>query len=84
LERKSKPIFDLLEQTNHDWEAVLFCLLAKNFGLNTNGEIFFKNRAKYSFSIVRKESFEVENLEALVFWNCRIIDSEKEDNILKI
>jgi hypothetical protein len=31
LERKSKPIFDLLEQTNHDWEAVLFCLLAKNF-----------------------------------------------------
>jgi hypothetical protein len=22
---KSKPIFDLLEQTNHDWE-VLFCL----------------------------------------------------------
>jgi hypothetical protein len=40
LERKSKPIFDLLEQTNHDWEAVLFCLLAKNFGLNTNGEIF--------------------------------------------
>jgi hypothetical protein len=30
LERKSKPIFDLLE-TNHDWEAVLFCLLAKNF-----------------------------------------------------
>jgi hypothetical protein len=24
LERKSKPIFDLLEQTNQDWEAVLF------------------------------------------------------------
>jgi hypothetical protein len=65
LERKSKPIFDLLEQTNHDWEAVLFCLLAKNFGLNTNGEIFLEI-AKYSFSIVRKESFEVENLEALV------------------
>jgi hypothetical protein len=60
-----KPIFDLLEQTNHDWEAVLFCLLAKNFGLNTNGESF-ENRTKYSFSIQRKESFEVENLEALV------------------
>jgi hypothetical protein len=31
LERKSKPIFDLLEQTNHDWGVVLS--LAKNFGL---------------------------------------------------
>ena len=30
LERKSQPIFDLLEQTNQDWEAVLFLLLAKN------------------------------------------------------
>jgi hypothetical protein len=27
----------------------------------------FRNRAKYSFSIVRKESFEVENLEAFNF-----------------
>ena len=61
LERKSKPIFDLLEQTNHDWEAVLFCLLAKNFGLNTNGEIFFKIAKSIPFSVIRKESFEVEN-----------------------
>jgi hypothetical protein len=32
LERKSKPVFELLQQTNNDWEAVLFCLLARNFG----------------------------------------------------
>ena len=32
LERKSQPIFDLLEKTSQDWEAVLFLLLAKNFG----------------------------------------------------
>ena len=67
LERKSKPIFDLLEQTNQDWEAVLFCLLARNFGLNTNGEIFLKIAQSIPFSVVRKESFEVENLEALIF-----------------
>jgi hypothetical protein len=29
LERKSKPVFELLQQTNNDWEAVLFCLLAE-------------------------------------------------------
>ena len=83
LERKSKPIFELLEQTNQDWEAVLFCLLAKNFGLNTNGEIFSKIAQSIPFSIIRKESFEVENLEALLLGNAGLLDPEKEDTYFK-
>jgi hypothetical protein len=80
LERKSKSIHDLLEQTNNDWEAVLFCLLAKNFGLNTNGDVFFKIAKSIPFSTIRKESFEQENLEALLFGNAGLLDGEKEDN----
>ncbi|TRX29397.1 DUF2851 family protein [Flavobacterium franklandianum] len=83
LERKSKPIYDLLKLTNNDWEAVLFCLLAKNFGLNTNGEIFLKIVQSIPFSILRKESFEVENLEALLLGNAGLLDAEKEDNYFK-
>lgn len=83
LERKSNPIFELLQQTNHDWEAVLFCLLAKNFGLNTNGEIFLKIAQSIPFSIIRKESFEVENLEALLLGTAGLLDLEKEDNYFK-
>jgi hypothetical protein len=83
LERKSQPIIDLLEQTNQDWEAVLFLLLAKNFGLNTNGAIFMKIAHSIPFPIIRKESFEVENLEALLFGAAGLLDSEKEDNYYK-
>jgi hypothetical protein len=83
LERKSKPIFELLVQTNHDWEAVLFCLLAKNFGLNTNGEIFSKIAQSIPFSVIRKESFEIENLEALLLGSAGLLDSEKEDTYFK-
>jgi hypothetical protein len=83
LERKSKPIFELLEQTNQDWEAVLFCLLAKNFGLNTNGELFLKIAQSIPFSIIRKESFEVENLEALLLGSAGLLDIEKEGNYFK-
>jgi hypothetical protein len=83
LERKSKPIFKLLENTNQDWEGVLFCLLAKNFGLNTNGEIFLKIAQSIPFSIIRKESFEVENLEALLMGTSGLLDFEKEDNYFK-
>lgn len=83
LERKSKPVFELLESTNNDWEAVLFILLAKNFGLNTNGDIFLKVAQSIPFSIVRKESFEVENLEALLFGSAGLLDLDKEDNYFK-
>ncbi len=83
LERKSNPIFDLLKQTNNDWEAVLFCLLAKNFGLNTNGEIFLKIAESIPFSIIRKESLEVENLEALLLGTAGLLDLEKEDAYFK-
>ncbi len=83
FERKSKPIYELLQQTNNDWEAVLFCLLAKNFGLNTNGETFLKIAQSIPFPIIRKESFEVENLEALLLGNAGLLDLEKEDNYFK-
>ncbi len=83
LEHKSKPIQDLATATNNDWEAVLFYLIAKNFGLNTNGEIFQKIAQSFPYSIFRKESFEVENLEAILFGNAGLLDSEKEDNYHK-
>jgi hypothetical protein len=83
LERKSKPILELLQSTNNDWEAVLFCLLAKNFGLNTNGDIFLKIAQSVPFSVIRKEFFEVENLEALLFGSAGLLDVEKEDNYFK-
>lgn len=83
LERKSKPIQDLLEQTKQDWEAVLFCLLAKNFGLNSNGEAFFDSAQSIPFSIIRKESFEVENVESLLLGTVGLLEDEKEDAYYK-
>lgn len=79
LERKAKPIMQLAQETANDWEAVLFCFLAKNFGLNTNGEEFFKLARSVPFPVVRKESFETENLEALLFGMAGLLKGDKED-----
>lgn len=78
LEKKSQLIENLLLQTNYDWEAVLFCMLAKNFGLNTNGETFLKIAQSIPFSVIRKESFEIENLEALFFGYSGSLNSDLE------
>ena len=83
LESKAVPIKILLTATNNDWEAVLFYSLAKNFGLNTNGEIFFKALQSIPFSVIRKESFEVQNLEALFFSQLDLLSETAEDAYAK-
>jgi hypothetical protein len=79
LEKKSVPICDLLAENGNDGEAALFCLLAKNAGLNTNGDAFFKIAKSIPFEVIRKESLETENLEALLFGRAGLLDQEKED-----
>ncbi len=79
LERKSIFITQLLEKTNYDWEAVLFQLLAKNFGLKVNGDSFFEMAKNLQFSIVRKESTSQQNLESLFFGELGMLNETKEN-----
>lgn len=79
LEKKALPIAVSAADCNNDWEAVLFCFLAKSFGLNTNGDAFYKIAKSIPFSVVRKESFEFENLEALFFGIAGLLDDDHED-----
>ena len=79
VERKALFINDLLEKTNNDWDKVLFCLLAKNFGLNTNGEVFFKIAQAIPFAVIRKESHNVENMEAIFFGMANLLEGMYED-----
>lgn len=83
LERKALPILELAKATGNDWEAVLFSFLAKSFGLNTNGEIFYRVAQSLPFSVVRRESFEFENLEALFFGRVGLLEENHEDLYFK-
>lgn len=74
LEHKSTLIFDLLKRSNNDWEAVLFILLAKNFGSKVNGPFFLERSQQLDFSIVRKTSHEPFQLESLLFGHFELLD----------
>jgi hypothetical protein len=79
LERKSEIIDKRLQETNHNWEAVFFELLAKNFGLNTNGDCFLQLAQSIPYTIIRKESYDAENLEALFFGKLNLLEEDFED-----
>ena len=66
LEHKSKVINEILKQNANDWEATLFCMLAKNFGLNINGEAFLSIARSIPFSEIRKIEDNLQ-MEALLF-----------------
>jgi hypothetical protein len=83
LERKSKSIFELAESSLQDWDAILFCQLAKNFGLNTNGDSFYNMANSIPFSIIRKEGNDLFNLESLLFGIAGLLEINKEDHYYK-
>lgn len=79
LERKSSDISLLLKASKNDWEAVLFKILAKNFGSKINGDAFLSIANSVDFSIVRKLQSKQIQLEALFFGQANLLNNAIED-----
>ncbi len=79
LDAKSEMILNLLKQSNNDWEAVLFKLLSKNFGLKVNSESFFNLANSFDFSVFRKNQSKVAVLEALLFGQASLLDEDFDE-----
>jgi len=79
LNDKSDFILNLLKQSNNDWEAVLFKLLAKNFGLKVNGDAFFQLANSFDYAILRKNLSNIEKIEALLFGQASLLSDDFED-----
>ncbi|WP_339611605.1 DUF2851 family protein [uncultured Planktosalinus sp.] len=78
LENKSALIFELLETSKNDWEAVLFKMLAKNFGLKNNAEAFLSMAHSFDFSILRKIQDNHIQLEGLLFGQAGLLNIQNE------
>lgn len=78
LEDKAEQIKQLLEETTYNWNQVLFCLVAKSFGLNVNGDAFFDMAKALPIQILLKEGTALINIEALFFGMAGFLQEEKE------
>ncbi|CAA0214119.1 DUF2851 family protein [Tenacibaculum maritimum] len=80
LEGKSRKIKGLLKASNKDYEAVLFQLLTKNFGLKVNKDAFLNLGKSLAFTVVRRESFNEKSLSALLFGQGGFLEDDKVEN----
>tara|TARA_R110002020_G_scaffold338105_2_gene553459 strand:- start:632 stop:1921 length:1290 start_codon:yes stop_codon:yes gene_type:complete len=78
LERKVSEIEVLLKESSNDWEAVLFCMLARNFGTKVNGASFTEMAKRIPFSVIRKVS-RSGKLEPLFLGFANILPQENLD-----
>ena len=79
LEQKSDVIEELLKRSNNNWEAVLFKMLLKNFGLKVNGEAFLSLANSIDFSVVRKLRNDSLEMEALLFGQSNLLEGDVQD-----
>jgi hypothetical protein len=75
LKEKAQPIFELLQQTQQDWEAVFFLRLLSSFGGNINGEAFWEAGKQLPFSVIRKQMHDLTQLEALLMGQLRLLEA---------
>lgn len=78
LEQKSIFIQKIVKDSSNDWEATLFKLLGKNFGLKVNGDAFLSLTNSIDFSIIRKCSKDPIKLEALLFGQAGFLENDIE------
>ena len=79
LEHKTIQIELELKSSNNHWEALLFKLLCKNFGLKVNSDSFLSIAQSLDFSIVQKCRQSLDNMESLLMGQAGLLDGNKAD-----
>lgn len=73
---KSKNIFRILKETNYHWEETFWWLIASNFGLKVNCEMFKKIAQSLPQSILAKHKNNIIRIEALLFGQAGLLNKE--------
>ena len=83
---KSENIFQILERTNDNWEETFWWLIAANFGLKVNSEMFKKIAQSLPQNLLAKHKNSIIQIEAMLFGQAGLLEKdfdEKYPNMLQ-
>ncbi|HXH18652.1 MAG TPA: DUF2851 family protein [Chitinophagales bacterium] len=86
LEQKTKEVLELYHQNKNSWEATLYQITARNFGLKANADVFERLARTLPLSIIAKHKNSLLQIESLVFGQAGMLERAfREDypNLLK-
>lgn len=71
---KSGKIFSILKETNFHWKETFWRLIAANFGLIVNSELFQQMAKELPLTILGKHKNRIQQVEALIFGITGLLD----------
>jgi hypothetical protein len=74
LKLKSDKILRLFEESKHHWEEVFWWMIAINFGIKVNAELFEQVARSIPLTILAKHKNQIHQLEALLFGQAHLLD----------
>lgn len=80
LERKAAHVLELLQQANNHWEEIFWWLLAKNFGMKVNADIFEQLAKSIPLNVLAKHKHQQNQLEALLLGQALLINGDFEED----
>ena len=76
---KSDNIFRVLQQNNFHWEETFWWLIAANFGLKINSEMFKKIAQSLPLVLLAKHKRSIIQIEALLFGQAGLLEKDFEE-----
>lgn len=76
---KSENILSILKDTNYHWEETFWWLIASNFGLKVNCEMFKKIAQSLPLSVLAKHKNNVIQIEALLLGQAGLLNGEFQE-----
>jgi len=84
LTRRSKLVFQFLEQNNNHWEESFWWMLARNFGVKVNADAFEQVARSVSVNLLAKHKNQVIHVEALLFGQAGLLNRTFEEDYPKL
>lgn len=76
LQRKSSHILSLLSEVNNHWEEVFWWMLARNFGMKVNADIFESMARSLPVNILAKHKNQIHQLEGFLLGQAGLLDGD--------
>ena len=86
LQRKSLNVQQLLVENNNNWEETFWWMLARNFGIKTNADIFETIAKSIPLTVLAKHKNQIHQLEGLLMGQAGLLNAdfgEDYPNVLK-
>jgi hypothetical protein len=80
LLRKSQKVEKYLQQNNFHWEETFWWLLARNFGMKVNADLFEDVARSLPLSLIAKHRRQVIHIEALLLGQAGLLEGKMEED----